>query len=38
MGPESVVYLLLNLTGSAALALIALSESSWGFLLLEGTW
>ena len=31
-------YQLLNLVGSAVLAAIAAAESSWGFLLLEGSW
>ncbi|GAA4446292.1 CBU_0592 family membrane protein [Phytohabitans houttuyneae] len=31
-------YVILNLAGSAVLAVIALSHQSWGFLLLEGTW
>jgi hypothetical protein len=31
-------YQLLNLVGSAILAAIAAAESSWGFLLLEGSW
>lgn len=31
-------YQFLNLIGSAVLAAIAAAESSWGFLLLEGTW
>ena len=35
---HSLPYLLLNLAGSAVLAVIALSHQSWGFLLLEGTW
>lgn len=37
LDPGSVRYLLLNLAGSSVLAVIALVESSWGFLLLEGT-
>jgi hypothetical protein len=36
--PHSVAYLVLNLAGSAVLAVIALTQQSWGFLLLEGTW
>jgi hypothetical protein len=35
---RTVSYQLLNLIGSATLAVIALVESSWGFLLLEGSW
>ena len=31
-------YLMLNVLGSAVLAVIALHDRSWGFLLLEGTW
>lgn len=31
-------YQLLNLVGSATLAAIAAVQSSWGFLLLEGSW
>ena len=35
---RTVAYQLLNLLGSGVLAVIAAVESSWGFLLLEGSW
>jgi hypothetical protein len=38
MRPDSRVYLVLNLVGSAILAVLALVGSQWGFLLLEGVW
>ncbi|MET0559891.1 MAG: hypothetical protein ABW065_14695 [Solirubrobacterales bacterium] len=38
MRPDSRLYLALNLIGSAILAVLALVESQWGFLLLEGVW
>ena len=38
LSPRSVRYLVLNLAGSSVLAVIALLHSSWGFLLLEGSW
>jgi len=35
---RTLAYQLLNLLGSGVLAVIAAIESSWGFLLLEGSW
>lgn len=35
---QSYPYLLLNLIGSGILAVLALVERQWGFLLLEGAW
>jgi len=35
---ESLAYLLLNAVGAAILAVLALEEQQWGFLLLEGAW
>ncbi len=35
---ESRLYLWLNLVGSVILAVLALYEEQWGFLLLEGVW
>ena len=35
---RSYPYLVLNLVGSAILAVLALQERQWGFLLLEGVW
>jgi hypothetical protein len=35
---KTLSYQLLNLIGSAVLAVIAAVESAWGFLLLEGSW
>ncbi|MGQ0606860.1 MAG: CBU_0592 family membrane protein [Chloroflexota bacterium] len=38
LDPSSWAYLLLNLVGSAVLALLAWLGADWGFLLLEGVW
>ena len=35
---DSRSYLVLNLVGSAILAVLAWHEEQWGFLLLEGVW
>ena len=38
LDPQSRLYLVLNLVGSAVLAGLAFEERQWGFLLLEGVW
>jgi hypothetical protein len=38
LDPRSTGYLLVNLIGSALLAMLALVGREWGFLLLEGVW
>jgi hypothetical protein len=35
---HSYSYLVLNLVGATALAILAWHEEQWGFLLLEGVW
>jgi hypothetical protein len=35
---NSYLYLILNLTGAAILAVLALQGQRWGFVLLEGVW
>ena len=35
---DSTSYLILNLVGAAILAVLALREEQWGFLLLESVW
>lgn len=35
---DSYCYLVLNISGSAVLAILALDGREWGFLLLEGSW
>jgi hypothetical protein len=36
--PDSRLYLVLNLVGSAILAALALTAAQWGFVLLESVW
>jgi membrane-bound ClpP family serine protease len=38
IGPENLSYALLNFIGSFVLAVIAVIEVQWGFILLEGVW
>ncbi|MBX5468806.1 MAG: hypothetical protein IRZ21_02795 [Thermoleophilaceae bacterium] len=38
MSTRSRVYLILNLVGSAVLAVLAVHEEQWGFVLLEAVW
>jgi hypothetical protein len=38
LSPDSRAYLVLNLVGSAVLAVLAAHEHQWGFLLLESGW
>jgi hypothetical protein len=38
MRPDARLYLALNLVGSAILAVLAVIESQWGFILLETVW
>jgi hypothetical protein len=35
---KSAGYLVLNVVGGAILAVVALADHDWGFLLLEGVW
>jgi hypothetical protein len=35
---DSYLYLVLNLTGGAILAVLAFQSQRWGFVLLEGVW
>ena len=38
LSPHSITYLVLNLLGSAILAVLAAVDAQFGFLLLEGVW
>ncbi|MCA1688543.1 MAG: hypothetical protein LC714_08130, partial [Actinobacteria bacterium] len=38
IGPSNLSYSMMNFVGSAVLTVIAVVESQWGFLLLEGVW
>lgn len=38
LGTTSLSYLVLNVVGSAVLAVLAAAGSDYGFLLLEGVW
>jgi hypothetical protein len=38
IGPSNLSYSAMNFAGSAVLAVVAVVEEQWGFLLLEGVW
>lgn len=38
IGPSNLSYTLMNVLGAGVLAVVAILERQWGFLLLEGVW
>ncbi len=38
IGPSNLTYSVMNFVGSAVLAVIAVIDVQWGFILLEGVW
>jgi hypothetical protein len=38
IGPSNLSYSAMNFVGSVVLAVVAVVEAQWGFLLLEGVW
>jgi hypothetical protein len=38
IGPSNLSYSVMNFVGSTVLAVIAVIEVQWGFILLEGVW
>ncbi len=38
IGPSNLSYAVMNFVGSLVLAVVAVIEVQWGFILLEGVW